>query len=48
MAPPAPVRLSITIDARIASDRRCATKRAIVSVPAPGGNGTISRIGRDG
>ena len=48
IAPPAPVRLSTTIVAFIASPSFCATKRATVSVPAPGGKGTIRRIGLAG
>jgi hypothetical protein len=36
---------STTIVAPIASPSFCATKRATVSVPAPGGKGTISRMG---
>jgi hypothetical protein len=32
----------------MASPSFCATNRATVSVPAPGGKGTINRIGFDG
>src|SRR6218665_2366080 len=43
--PPAPGRLSTTTLQRFCSAIFCATVRAIMSVPPPGGNGTIRRIG---
>src|SRR6218665_1045663 len=46
--PPAPGRLSTTTLQRFCSAIFCATVRAIMSVPPPGGNGTIRRIGLAG
>src|SRR3954470_21849355 len=48
MVPPAPPRLSITILCPSASASLFPTERPTRSVPPPGGNGTIIRIGRLG
>jgi hypothetical protein len=45
MLPPAPPRLSMTTCCPSASPRRVAIARPIVSVPPPGGNGRMKRIG---
>src|SRR6476469_8557078 len=45
MLPPAPGRLSTTIDWCSRSESGCAMRRAVVSTPPPGGQGTISLIG---
>jgi hypothetical protein len=45
IAPPAPVRLSTTACWPHFSPSFCAIVRAVVSVPAPGENGTMKRIG---
>src|SRR3990172_10502140 len=46
--PPAPERLSTTTCCPSPSPSFGATERAITSVPPPGGNGTMKRIGFDG
>src|SRR5574341_668411 len=43
--PPAPGRLSTTIDCPSAGTTCSAIERATVSLPPSGGNGTMSRIG---
>ena len=48
MVPPAPPRFSTTIGWPSAADILSATLRAITVVLPPGGNGTISVIGRVG
>src|SRR5262245_54263382 len=48
MLPPAPPRLSTTTCWPQDSVILCATRRAMVSVAAPGANGTTMRIGRVG
>src|SRR5687768_4488880 len=48
MLPPAPGRLSGTIVHLLLSATFCATTRERMSVPPPGGNGTISLMGRVG
>src|SRR5512143_891595 len=45
IAPPAPGRLSTTIDVPSASPSRCASVRATMSVAPLGGNGATSLIG---
>src|SRR5258706_15284183 len=46
--PPAPERLSTTTDWPKLALNFCAMMRPIVSIPPPGANGTINRIGRVG
>src|SRR5688572_1476636 len=48
MTPPAPVRLSTTNCWPHFSESFWAIVRAVVSVPAPGANGTIMRTGLSG
>jgi hypothetical protein len=48
MAPPAPGRLSTITGRAQASLRRWAPMRAMMSLPPPGGDGTITRMGREG
>jgi len=48
IVPPAPGRLSTTIDVPSASPSLCASVRAMMSVAPLDGNGTTSRIGFDG
>src|SRR5262245_35497845 len=48
MLPPAPPRLSTTTCCPQTSVNFWPSRRAIVSVAAPGGNGTMMRIGRPG
>src|SRR5437016_1998781 len=46
--PPAPALFSMTTVQPVDFASSCATSRETASVPPPGGNGTIRRIGRDG
>ena len=46
--PPAPPRLSTMTCCLSGSASRCATTRARMSLPPPGGKGTIRRMGREG
>src|SRR5260221_922313 len=46
--PPAPARLSTTTDWPKLALNFCAMMRPMVSIPPPGANGTINRIGRVG
>jgi hypothetical protein len=48
IVPLAPGRLSTTTVCPQRSLSFCATARAVISVPPPGGNGTINLIGRAG
>src|SRR2546430_4618432 len=48
MVPPAPPRFSTSTGWPIVSCMRAPTKRAMMSVVAPAGNGTMMRIGFDG
>src|SRR5688572_24506424 len=48
IVPPAPPRLSTTTGTPRASLSRCATMRPTISLPPPGGNGTMKRTGRLG
>jgi hypothetical protein len=48
MTPPAPPRLSTTTGLPSASDSFCAITRPVMSVPPPGANGTMKRIGLAG
>ena len=46
--PPAPALFSTTMVHPVDFCSSCATSRETESVPPPGGNGTISRMGFDG
>src|SRR6059036_2107232 len=48
MVPPAPGRFSMTIGCPICGESLSVTVRAMMSVPLPGVNGTMIRIGFEG